>query len=71
MPVVDLRCFAHPVEVLVVYGSKEFHAPSDLPVNSTGIKNVDALGSFAVRVSVAEIVDIAEGFALLGVYKSL
>ena len=69
MSLVDLGRPAHAVEVLPIYRSQTFHAPSNLPVNGASIEHVDAFASFAVGVPVAEVVDIAERFAFLSLHE--
>ena len=69
MILVDLCRVAHAVEVLPIYRSQKLHAPSNLPVNGASIEHVDAFASFAVGVPVAEVVDVAERFALFSLYK--
>ena len=52
--------------MLVIDCIQEFHASSDVTMDSARIENVDTLAALAVGIPVTEVVDVAKWFALFG-----
>jgi len=47
--------------VLGIDALEELHRPADLAVNCTSVQHVNVLGSLAVGVAIAEVVDVSVG----------